>query len=85
MDKASQHMKTAAVVDALDRAPELVVSLVHEVPPNVLKRRPMRNKWSAHEHACHLAVAHRLFSIGWSRCSYHRHRSSHHICCLRNA
>jgi hypothetical protein len=27
----------------------------------VLKRRPAPGRWSAHEHACHLAHVHRLF------------------------
>jgi hypothetical protein len=52
---------TTAVVDALDRAPGMVVPLVREVRPAVLRRRPAPKKWSAHEHACHLAVVHRLF------------------------
>ena len=52
---------TAAVVEALERAPSIVVPLVHEVRPVVLKRRPAPGKWSAHEHACHLAFVHRLF------------------------
>jgi hypothetical protein len=52
---------TTAVVDALERAPGVVVPLVREVRPAVLKRRPAPTKWSAHEHACHLAVVHRLF------------------------
>ena len=51
----------AAVIDALERAPQIVVPLVREVPPANLKRRPAPGKWSAHEHACHLAVVHRLF------------------------
>src|ERR1700733_3279944 len=51
----------SSIVDALERAPEIVVPLVREVPPIVLKRRPAPGKWSAHEHACHLAVVHRLF------------------------
>jgi hypothetical protein len=34
---------------------------VREVRPVVLKRRPTPHKWSAHEHACHLAFVHRLF------------------------
>jgi hypothetical protein len=50
-----------AVIDALARAPAVVVPLVREVPPALLKRRPPSGKWSAHEHACHLAVVHRLF------------------------
>jgi hypothetical protein len=49
------------VIAALERAPGVVVPLVREVPPTLLKRRPVPNKWSAHEHACHLAFVHRLF------------------------
>jgi hypothetical protein len=52
---------TTAVVDALERAPSVIVPLVREVRPGLLKRRPEAKKWSAHEHACHLAVVHRLF------------------------
>ena len=50
-----------AVVDALSRAPEIVVPLVREVPPSILKRRPVPKRWSAHEHACHLSHVHALF------------------------
>lgn len=52
---------TAAIIDALERAPNVVVPLVREVPSAILKRRPAPKKWSAHEHACHLAVVHQLF------------------------
>jgi hypothetical protein len=56
------HMETtAAVIDALARAPEIVIPLVHEVPRPILKRRPAPGRWSAHEHACHLAHVHALF------------------------
>ncbi len=55
-------MDTTAVIDALARAPQIVVPLVREVPPAVLKRRPAPHRWSAHEHACHLARAHLLYS-----------------------
>jgi hypothetical protein len=51
----------AAVIDALERAPTIVVPLVREVPASVLKRRPAPRKWSAHEHACHLAHVDRLY------------------------
>jgi|SRR5579872_978886 len=54
-------LQTPDVIDALERAPNIVVPLVREVPPALLKRRPSSGKWSAHEHACHLAVVHRLF------------------------
>ena len=52
---------TQAVIDSLERAPEIVVPLVREVPIEVLRRRPAPQKWSAHEHACHLALVHWLF------------------------
>jgi hypothetical protein len=50
-----------AVIAALERAPSIVVPLVREVPAAILKRRPVPDKWSAHEHACHLAFVHALF------------------------
>ena len=51
-----------SVIEALERAPRLVVPLVREVPPSVLKRRPAPTKWSAHEHACHLSRVDRLYA-----------------------
>ena len=53
--------RTAPVIDALERAPDLVIPLVREVPPVLLKRRPSPHKWSAHEHACHLSRVDRLY------------------------
>ena len=50
-----------AIIDALQRAPDIVVPLVREVPPDIVKRRPAPRRWSAHEHACHLAHVHALF------------------------
>ena len=50
-----------AVIDALRRAPDIVVPLVREVPAAILTRRPAPGRWSAHEHACHLAHVHALF------------------------
>jgi hypothetical protein len=54
-------MSPAGIIDALERAPGIVVPLVREVPAASLKRRPSPGKWSAHEHACHLAIVHALF------------------------
>jgi len=51
----------STVIDALQRAPDIVVPLVREVPSAILKRRPALRRWSAHEHACHLAHVHSLF------------------------
>jgi len=54
-------MDTATVIEALERAPGIVVPLVREIQPAALKQRPAVRKWSAHEHACHLAKVHGLF------------------------
>jgi hypothetical protein len=51
----------AAVIDALRRAPEIIVPLVRETPTSLLKRRPAADRWSVHEHACHLAHVHSMF------------------------
>ena len=51
----------ASLIEALERAPRLVIPLVREVPPSLLKRRPAPKKWSAHEHACHLSRVDRLY------------------------
>ena len=51
----------AAVIDALRRAPDIIVPLVREVPQAILKRRPEPRRWSAHEHACHLTHVHAMF------------------------
>jgi uncharacterized damage-inducible protein DinB len=53
--------KPEAVITSLANAPSIIVPLVREVPEAVLKRRPQPGKWSAHEHACHLAEVHPLF------------------------
>jgi len=58
MKSASAHQE---IVDALERAPSVIVPLVREVPADLLKRRPGVGKWSAHEHACHLAAVQPMF------------------------
>lgn len=45
-----------ALIAALAGAPEIIIGLVREVPPQNLKRRPHPHKWSAHEHACHITT-----------------------------
>ena len=46
---------TATLISALETAPGVIIPLIHEVPPQILKRRPSPAKWSAYEHACHLS------------------------------
>jgi uncharacterized damage-inducible protein DinB len=53
--------QVARLLDQLARGPSLVIDLVDDVPFERLKRRPMPTKWSAHEHACHLAAVQPLF------------------------
>lgn len=54
-------METEPLVAALDRAPAVVVPLVRQSHPSILKRRPAAGEWSIHENACHLAQVHPLF------------------------
>ncbi|MBP9109678.1 MAG: DinB family protein [Pyrinomonadaceae bacterium] len=46
---------TNALVSALATAPGVILPLIREVPPQILKRRPAPAKWSAYEHAIHLS------------------------------
>src|SRR5215204_6524508 len=46
---------TAILISALETAPGVIIPLIREVPPQILKRRPSLAKWSAYEHACHLS------------------------------
>ncbi len=50
-----------AVLRQLEAGPGFVVSLVAELDPADLKRRPRPGVWSAHEHACHLPDVQPLF------------------------
>lgn len=54
-------MDTQTLIASLEAAPGIIIGLVREVPPQNLKRRPAPNKWSAHEHACHISTGHTTF------------------------
>ena len=54
-------MDTQTLIATLEAAPGIIIGLVREVPPQNLKRRPAPNKWSAHEHACHISTGHEVF------------------------
>ncbi len=47
--------ETANLISALETAPGVIVPLIREVPPHILKRRPSPGKWSAYENAIHLS------------------------------
>jgi hypothetical protein len=51
-----------AVLDALERGPVVVIPLVRQANPAIIKRRPAPGEWSIHENAVHLAEVHPLFS-----------------------
>lgn len=54
-------MDTQSLIGSLEAAPGIIIGLVREVPPQYLKRRPAPEKWSAHEHACHISTGHMAF------------------------
>ena len=54
-------MDTQRLIATLEAAPGIIIGLVREVPPQNLKRRPAPNKWSAHEHACHISTGQGTF------------------------
>jgi len=49
------------LIAALERAPAIVIPLVRQADPAIVKRRPAPGEWSIHENACHLAEVHPLF------------------------
>ena len=53
--------ETSIVIEQLARGPALVRQVIGEMAPNLRKRRPDPGKWSAHEHAVHLAVVEPVF------------------------
>lgn len=57
----SAAIDTSEVVDALERSPRILIPLVLGIPLEKRKTRPAPGKWSAHEHAVHLAEVHPLF------------------------
>jgi len=45
----------------------MLQALLADVPPRDLKRRPRPEKWSAHEHACHMALVEPLWAARLER------------------
>ena len=52
---------TTILISALETAPGVIIPMIREVPPQILKRRPSPAKWSAYEHAVHLSQSDVLF------------------------
>lgn len=53
--------KFNTIISSLENSLEILPTIIREVPAENLKRRPSPEKWSAHEHACHLAEVHPMF------------------------
>lgn len=49
------------LISALETAPGVIIPLIREVPPQILKRRPSPGKWSAYENAIHLSQSDMAF------------------------
>ena len=61
-------MRTPSEVLAqLPRGPGTLRAVVADVPPADLRRRPRPEKWSAHEHASHLALVEPLWAARLER------------------
>ena len=48
------RQQIGTVLDQLARGSTLVRQVIYEMPPELRKRRPAPDMWSAHEHAVHL-------------------------------
>ena len=44
------------IITMLAATPRLLEELINEIPPVQLKQHRIKNKWSIHEHACHIAI-----------------------------
>ncbi len=55
------------VIAQLARGPATLRAVMADVPPADLTRRPRPEKWSAHEHACHLALVEPLWAARLAR------------------
>ena len=54
---------TAVLITALETTPGVIIPMIHEVPLQILKRRPSPAKWSAYEHAIHLSQSDASFRV----------------------
>ena len=52
---------TTILISALEAAPGVIIPLIREVPPEILKRRPSPGTWSAYENAVHLSQSDAAF------------------------
>ncbi len=53
--EVSRH-RVDSLLDALSIAPHIIVPLMQEVPPEILRYRPAPGEWSVQEHAYHISL-----------------------------
>lgn len=50
------NIETETILIALSETPRLLKELINEIDPELYKKKIIKDKWSIHEHATHLAV-----------------------------
>ncbi len=48
------------LIQCLENSPIIFKNLIDAIPPELLKQKRIKGKWSIHEHACHLAQAEKM-------------------------
>jgi len=61
LEETNFMSKFNSIISNLESTLEILPTIVNELPKENLKRRPTPEKWSAHEHACHLAEVQPMF------------------------
>ena len=53
-------MNVELKISILEKNADLLLGLLEEIPEEILKDRRIKNKWSIHEHVCHLYEAQKM-------------------------
>ena len=56
----NQYQDINQMIDCLMQTPTFLKSLVRGIPSEMLKKQRIKNKWSIHEHVCHLPEAEQM-------------------------
>ena len=46
----------AEISESLSKTPGILIELLDQIPSDLLKQRRIEDKWTIHEHACHIAT-----------------------------
>ncbi|MEO1033751.1 MAG: DinB family protein [Bacteroidota bacterium] len=53
----SLKIQITRLIEGIGQSPEILHELITSIPESRLKQKLIPNKWSIHEHVCHLAMA----------------------------